>query len=216
MSTAAWTGQQHVMVARTKLVSTRHVAETLDVWDEGCLYGCTQNPNSLNHEYCTIAYNNPQTGMRPHENHKRQHLEAFGPSPSELRSRRGRFKVLVGVPLRADIECPDLFFRNDQLGQGLELGHCRNAGVAYVRRALRPSSRRASPGTFEFSSGSLLWGTLLFGILPIAVQYGEVSKEEAARRGVSPAFKQCLSGSRDAPLCFQRDASTPRFAPGTT
>jgi hypothetical protein len=78
----------------------------------------------------------------------------------------------------------------------------------YVEPCDRPRGEPARANS-SFLVVSLLWGTLLFGILLIAVQYGEVSKEEAARRGVSPAFKQCLSGSRGAPLCFQRFSTHP-------
>ena len=86
----------------------------------------------------------------------------------------------------------------------------------YVEPCDRP---RGEPARSNSSSlvVSLLWGTLLFSILLIAVRRGEVSKEETARPGVSPLFKQCFSGSRGAALSFQRDVSPPRLSPdGTT
>ena len=74
----------------------------------------------------------------------------------------------------------------------------------YVEPYDRP---RGEPARANSSSlvVSLLWGTFLFVILLIAVRYGEVSKEQAARPGVSPLFQQCFSGSRGAALCVQRE-----------
>ena len=85
----------------------------------------------------------------------------------------------------------------------------------YVEPYDRPRGEPARANSSSLAV-SLLWGTLLFGILLIAVLYGEVSKEEAARPGVSPLFKQCFSAARGAALCFQRVVSTPRLAPGGT
>jgi hypothetical protein len=83
----------------------------------------------------------------------------------------------------------------------------------YVEPCDRPRGEPA-PANSSFLVVSLLWGTLLFGILLIVVRYAEVSKEETARPGVSPLFKQCFSGARGAALCFQRDVSTRRLARG--
>ena len=84
----------------------------------------------------------------------------------------------------------------------------------YVEPYDRPRGEPARANSSSLAV-SLLWGTLLFGILLIAVLYGEVSKEEAAS-GSLPLFKQCFSAARGAALCFQRDVSTPRLAPGGT
>ena len=108
-----------------------------------------------------------------------------------------------------------LFFRNDQLGQGLDVRALPEMqdSLMYVEPCDRPRGEPA-PANSSFLVVSLLWGTLLFGILLIVVRYAEVSKEETARPGVSPLFKQCFSGARGAALCFQRDVSTRRLARG--
>ena len=90
-----------------------------------------------------------------------------------------------------------LFFGTTNLVKGWILGHCPtqldigalpNAGVAYVRRALRPSSRRASPGKLEFSSGVLALG---YPLVRYSADCGTVWGSEQRGGGSSgslPAF----------------------------
>ena len=99
----------------------------------------------------------------------------------------------------------DPFFGTTNLVKGWmgALPQCRSCFM-YVEPCDRPHGEPARANSSSLVV-SLLWGTFLFVILLIAVRYGEVSKEQAARPGVSPLFKQCFSGSRGAALCVQRE-----------